>query len=681
MSVTFIKNQPIVFDYSNQFCGTEQQEYCLLYENSDRISFQALLNSEATNLILDPTFSDGLTYWQTESFSNWTITGGQACHTAGLAGYIFQDILIFPTTTYKTRITVSGRTTGSLIISFGSSDAYTIDRNGVYEFYGTNPVATTAYYNRFSIYADVDFDGCVDNCYTYRLGQNMNVGVFDLDGNYVTSANSYITYADNVATLNTSPSNLNLSEGCYRLKATDNNYLYGRNLIINGAFKTGTDSVVTTTPTNVQWLDGSVGSTFSVVLGTPNKAEISDVPVFPAGFGQLIYDYSDFNLDTQNLTIGRRYCISLEVEVTDISIQVLYGIEATPTVYNIAETGKYAFFFTPTIDNLFLDIRANASSSPTNYFSVTNVSMYYGNLINLDFSEGTFAYWTAIGNWQLDIPTSRALNFNASQVNAQTLNYIDTTALTIGQTYTVSFSYFTVDGKMTVYNNGVYISALGVITTSGNYSYTFVASSTEFNVNFYSFSNTGGSAANYFYNVELTPTTLYNETDYIYESNCLNVGADFGCTKTFEWTDVKNGFGFQYSTAPFTQFLRLVSEFLMPKYQQNVDSYDDTTYRTINEFATSRELIEVFIDSVPRNIHRCIALARIHNNFTIDGVTTYGYKEDYEPIRNTKNKLFAQSRFLVYQSTEQMNGCGTDYTADPQYLIDPTSGDCVISLE
>jgi hypothetical protein len=656
MGYNFIKNQPFVFNHDNEFCGTEQKEVCLLTEETDLLSFQAALTPQGnsavnptfilgTNLINDPnfeycasnwTFTGGwgcgffnatkaaggaagycqqLGYsfqsggyiiklsvlslgagdsidiyigsqnvatigtngthtihiesanggngfkiyadvgtsvtvddievyyigWAYAAGSNWEIDEGKACHTSGAAGDLTQYILLTKGGLYQVRLTISGMTQGSLVVTLGNNGySETFTANGTYLFYGNNtdtyPATIDDYL--FKISASTDFDGCIDNCYVSEVCDNVRVSIFDLEDNFIMEIpQTFITLEKNIVNLSTTPNNLKLDEGCYRLKVINPCSADGEEMIPNGDFQEDTDYW--------QW-----------------------------------QDINDNTTTVRTLYLATLYSLNTNFTGSD-----------TVTIQHQGVT-----------------------------------TMVVGKKYKICYKIG------------LDTGTSLSVEID-------------------GNTYNHTGPIFTTNGQ--------------------TFCHTFTAASTSSIVEFIC---TGGTG-DWFNIYDLSVVLIPEDYTYVYESNCFNVKEVHDCTKLFVWSDTKNGYGFYYGLNPITFNLRLLAEYRRERYVQGVTNFDDTTYKTATIFATSREYKEVNIDSYPITIHRCIAIARLHKTFTIDGVISYPEIVDYEPTWNNFSKKFAQARFFVYQSTEQFNNCGTDFTADQDYLIDPETGDCVISLE
>lgn len=655
MAHNFIKNQPFVFNHNNEFCGTEQKEVCLLTEGTDLLSFQSILTPQG-NIISNPTFNLGTNLINDSGFdycaTNWTFTGGwgcgffnaaksagspagycqqlgynfspggyvikitvsglgagdsvdlyigsdnvatiganatqtihiesanggngfkiyadvgtsvvvdnvevyyigwiylngsgwdidngKACHTSGSGGTLDQ-YLLSPDTLYQVRLTISGRTTGSITVILGNN-AYSeiFTNNGTYVLYGNSGSTYPAVLNdtKFTISASTDFDGCIDNCYVAEVCNNVRVSIFDLDDNFVMEVpEQYFTIENQIVNMITTPDNLKLDEGCYRLKVVNPCSEDGEQMIPNGDFQEDVD----------------------------------------------YWQWQDINNNTT-------------------TVRTLY------------------------------------------------------------------------------LATLYSLNTNFTGNDVVTIQHQGVVGMVVGKQYKICYKIGLSSGtSLDVSIDGnTYTHTGPILTTNGQwFCQTFTAQNTTSIVEF----ECSGNNGNWFNLFELSVVLIPEDYTYVYESNCFNFKETHECTKLFTWTDTKNGYGFYYGQNPITFNLRLLSEYRREKYVQNVTNFDDTTYKTRTIFATNREHKEVNIDSYPITIHRCIAIARLHRTFTIDGVISYPEIVDYEPQWLDFSKKFAQARFFIYQSTEQFNDCGTDFTADQDYLIDPETGDCVISLE
>jgi hypothetical protein len=153
------------------------------------------------------------------------------------------------------------------------------------------------------------------------------------------------------------------------------------------------------------------------------------------------------------------------------------------------------------------------------------------------------------------------------------------------------------------------------------------------------------------------------ESAETYESNCICI-CDDDCTKEFIWTQTKNGFGFNYADSQVrpTFTMRLLSEFGKWKYPQTSDLFENDLLQPKWVNVNSKELFEVKVESLPYYLLRCLAIARQHQTFKIDGVQVYAEPSDLEPEWTDKQKTKAMVRFNVWKDSRMSNACGRDNT-------------------
>ena len=656
MAHNFIKNQPFVFNHNNEFCGTEQKEVCLLTEGTDLLSFQSVLTPQG-NILYNPTFNLGTNLINDSGFdycaSSWTFTGGWSCgffnatKAAGSpAGYCQQLGYNFSSGGYIIKITVLSLGAGdSVDLYIGNDNVATIGANGTQTIH----VESANGGNGFKIYADVGTSVVVDNVEVYYIGwQYLNGSGWDIDNGKACHTSGTAGTLDQYLL---SPDTL------YQVRLTISGRTTGSITVILG--NNAYSEIFTNNGTYVIY--GNSGSTYPAILND-TKFTISAS--------------TDFDGCIDNCYVAE-VCNNVRVSIFDLDDN--FVMEIPQTSINI-ENQIVNLSTTP--DNLKLD-EGCYRLKVVNPCSADGEQM----ILNWNFAQTngvTADYWQYqdLYNNTSTVIVGGGNNFTLiaqfSGSDVYTLQNAGPTTMVVGKKYKFSYQIaangnntqiqVTIDGN--IYNhNGSFGPTV--------HSQIFIAQNTS---SIIEFEVTGDSNSDFY--IDYASLVLMPEDyTYVYESNCFNFKETHECTKLFTWTDTKNGYGFYYGQNPITFNLRLLSEYRREKYVQNVTNFDDTTYKTRTIFATNREYKEVNIDSYPITIHRCIAIARLHKTFTIDGVISYPEIVDYEPQWLDFSKKFAQARFFIYQSTEQFNDCGTDFTADQNYLIDPETGDCVISLE
>lgn len=658
MGYNFIKNQPFVFNQNNEFCGTEQKEVCLLKEGNDILSFQATLTPQG-NIAVNPTFILGTNLINDPGFdycaSNWTFTGGWGCgyfnatkSAPSTAGYCQQLGYDFASGGYIIKITVLSLGVGdSIDLYIGSDNVATIGSNGTHTIH----VESANGGNGFKIYAGLNTSVTVDNVEVYYIGwEYLSGSGWDIDGGKACHTSG------NAGTLDQYILNQNSSETLYQVRLTISGMTTGSlNVILGNNYYN-----------QIFYNNGTY------VFYAKN---VSSYPVVLNDSKFTLSASNDFNGCVDNCYVSE-VCDNIKVSLYDVDDNFVMEI---PEQYIEIEDQIVNVVTTP--NNLKLD-EGCYRLKIVNPCSSDGVQM----IPNGDFQEDT-DYW----QWQdlydntitvrtLYLATLYSLNTNFTGSDTVTIQHQGVVGMVIGKQYKICYKIGLSSGtSLSVEIDGNTYNHTGPISTLNGqwFCHTFTAASTSSIVEF----NCTGNNGNWFNLYELSVVLIPEDYTYVYESNCFNYKEVHECTKLFSWTDTKNGYGFYYGQNPITFELRLLSEFRRERYIQSVTNFDDTTYKTRTIFATNREYKEVNIDSYPITIHRCIAIARLHKTFTIDSVFSYPEIVDYEPIWQDFSKKFAQGRFYIYQSTEQYNDCGTDFTADQDYLIDPDTTDCVISLE
>lgn len=129
-----------------------------------------------SNALSNPDFADA-SIWTLGS--GWSIASGKATHSAGDAGNLDQSLGFTSGKFYRMGFVVSGMTAGSLnpLISGGSDQAgTTISADGTYR----DRIQAVAGNDLFSLVADLDFDGSVDDVTLFEeTGACIDQGIYD----------------------------------------------------------------------------------------------------------------------------------------------------------------------------------------------------------------------------------------------------------------------------------------------------------------------------------------------------------------------------------------------------------------------------------------------------------------------------------------------------------------------
>lgn len=655
MAYNFIKNQPFVFNHDNEFCGTEQKEVCLLTQETDLLSFQAILTPQG-NSAVNPTFVLGTNLINNSTFegtTGWTYTGGwgygyfNATKAAGsAAGYCQQLGYTFNSGGYVIKINVALLGAGDTIdLYIGSDNVATIGSNGSHTIH----IGSVNGGNGFKVYADVGTSVAVDNIEVYYIGWT-----------YLAGSGWEI---DNGKMCHTAGSAGDL----YQYILLTKGGLYQVRLTISGM----TEGSITVTLGNSGYNETFDQNGTYLFYG-------NNTDTYPTTIDDYLFNISastDFDGCIDNCYVSE-VCDNIRFSIFDLDDNFIIEI---PDIYKTLNKNIINIVTTPA--NLKLDEGCYRIKAVDPCLTDGEEMIPNGNFIqDTDYWQWSDLHGNTDTVRTLYLATKYSLNTTFSGSDTVTIQHQGVTTMVVGKQYKICYKIGLDTGTSLVVSidGNSYNHTGPIFTTNGQtFCHTFTAASTTSIVDF----NCSGGAGDWFTIYDLSVVLIPEDYTYSYESNCFNYKEVHECTKLFTWTDTKNGFGFYYGQNPITFNLRLLSEYRRERYVQNVTNFDDTTYKTATIFAISREYKEVNIDSYPITIHRCIAIARLHKTFTIDNIVSYPEIVDYEPMWNDFSKKFAQGRFFVYQSTEQFNNCGTDFTADANYLIDPETDDCVISLE
>ena len=212
MAIT-IPNQPITFDEVLD-CSLDSSEIKVLAQWGDITQFQMKLEPCGSDfdIVVNGNFASS-SNWTLGS--GWSISGGQACHIAGLFGSISQaapaanGVLCRLTFTLDVDSLGCVVQYGSYIESFANSGTYTrwivADGASVFAIAATGAV-------------------CVSNVQVISVNKTFRVVIFDEDDNLIETLrpdDGYFDFSDGYFTANIDWETLAIPSGCYRLKVAD----------------------------------------------------------------------------------------------------------------------------------------------------------------------------------------------------------------------------------------------------------------------------------------------------------------------------------------------------------------------------------------------------------------------------------------------------------------------------
>lgn len=151
--------------------------------------------------------------------TKWILSNEKLCKLIGFSDTLINTVPVDAGTYYQFKITISGRTSGSITPTVGNDLGQLINTNGTFTQYFL-PTAS----GFLSIFADSTFDGCVSVVLLFELKRDYIFKLLDLEGNEV--ANVTPKYYRDFVTVNTQMDDLEdggdpIPFGCYQLHAFD----------------------------------------------------------------------------------------------------------------------------------------------------------------------------------------------------------------------------------------------------------------------------------------------------------------------------------------------------------------------------------------------------------------------------------------------------------------------------
>lgn len=674
MGYSFNNNQPFVFDYNNGFCGTVQREYCLLKNSTDRLSAQLRLAASTTNISKDPTFTLGSELMSNPEFTGsatgWTLTGGWGYNSNNIA-------------------TITGGTVSQAVTGIQIGKTYYVEFEFYRNAYGASPSLT------FSLGGDISSDlgainttgGVYGIAKGYFIATNTN-GVEIINNNdwrgYITrvtvkeSGWAEVIFGNFITTntTNDDPMNWEIGTGACHTQGNavglfieTTSYSYA--LTIGSTYKiVVTASNITEGEVNVylgNTLIGTIETNGSYIFTGTNTTGLLD--------GLCFVPTTSFDGCLDNVYL---YSIADEFQaaIFDTDDNFIMAIPSS----EITQDGEYVYIDTTPAELNLTDGCYRIKLTET---SLTDVRTEY--ITNGDFTSGD-TNWTHTSGWTFDNVNADAASADSTDIETMTQSFTIETC-DLNRTLTLTFDLtIDTDSELEVTVQGVNSGTpFGSETFGSNGSKTITVTPTddtdvEVNFNFVCVAPAVNKTCSVD-NVSMFSSGC--DLTYPYESNCFNVAESHDCTKNFEWYNNKNSFGFNYVDFTVRFDIRIHCDFGKWKHSQTVNIWENYNLANNIVAGTSKEEFEVKTEMLPENVHRCLAIARLHEYLYIDTVRTYAVPGDYEPEWNEKNKNFAIVRFDVWQQGLRTNACGQDILtpADEELLLDPTTEDCIISLE
>jgi len=180
--------------------------------------------------------------------------------------------------------------------------------------------------------------------------------------------------------------------------------------------------------------------------------------------------------------------------------------------------------------------------------------------------------------------------------------------------------------------------------------------------------NTLGSAYPGNYKIQFTPSDPSLEcsiddvsiTDLVLSdfstldfSNCFTLKNSHPCTKLLSWTNSSDAFGIPYSGLGALHRLRVESMFGNSSYKEEQSNHVDSDGVKQITYAKSEKIKPLLISEQPEYIHDAIRLAKIHDEFKVDGVEYVADEGDYEPEwQQTPILSMAKSRLSLRKKTD-----------------------------
>lgn len=629
MSLTFQNNQPFVINYDNDFCGTEQTVYCLRKLAEDRLTIAGKFVADTVASNSNPQFTD-CTQINTDviqvdeggSGAGYTLGTGWSNPSPGILRHAPGSVSSATITLtsgstacgYLVTVITDNVTAGNITVKLGTDASAVISTDATTTFYFTKTNTSTS----FGINASSAFDGDVIGLFITKV-------FWETAGSWAINCSGYASSdAGNTEPLAIDITGFSSGDGfrvVLDIEITDG--------ALNIEF--GGDTIaIPSTGTFVFYGEYTSGAQLILQPNTTFEGRLNNVYLYrmPRNLSASVWDLGgNFITNISSSFMGKENQNFL-IETTVVELEL--------------ENGCYLIKIS---DQTPAELIANG-----------------------DFSDGFASWINTSGQWVIDegqacITTEDTQAFVLAQILTNLVVGIDYTVTfdaTIGETGTINVS--TNDNQEN-------------FTVSGSLSYTFTAANTTDTIVFtFSSSSEDGAGAC----IDNVSCLIITEWDYV--SNCFNVADSHECSRQLQWYNDVDSFGFKYASNVVNPVfeLRIVAEIEEENYKSTLESYDDGNLNNKITYAETREILTLRTEPLPKFLQRCINVARLHENFYINGVKTIAMPEDYDTTK-TKNKLFSIGKFNYYQEALMANSAGDDVLETNEYLIDPQTGDCVLS--
>jgi hypothetical protein len=672
MGYAFNNNQPVVFNYDNGFCGTVQREYCILKNSTDRISTQFRLAASTTNLLQNSTFTPGAELMTNHEFtgsatgwtlSNWVYNSNDVITVVGTAGTVQQAVTgIQAGKTYYVEIEFTPT-------ALGGGASFTFGIGGVTAATDLASYATGSTYYAKGYFTATGTGGVVFTNNTTWRGRISKVSVKQVG--WATGTNDFdiVDTSDSAGSWVVATSACHTQGNIIALFPQNSDYTY--TLTVGRTYKIVSEVSSIT--------EGEVNIYFGATLvGT---IEANGSYIFTATCTNAVFD-SLYLVPTSNFDgcIDNMYLYAIPDEFQACIKDTDGNFEMAIPSSEITQDGEWVYIETTAAE---LGLTSGCYTICLTETALTDVRTEY--ITNGDFSNGA-SDWTYTAGWTFDSIKASAASTDSTDIETLTQSF-SIENCDLNRTLTLTFDLIIdTDSQLTVTAQGVNSGTpFGTQTFGSNGSKTLSIIPTDDTAVELSFDfRCVNPAVNK--TMQLDNVSLFSsgcDLTYPYTSNCINVADSHDCTKEFEWYNTKNSFGFNYVDFTTRFNLRIHCEFGKWKHLQNFNIWENYNLNSSVVAGNSKEIIEVKTEMLPENVHRALAIARMHDNLYIDNVETNAVAGDYEPEWTEKNKNFAIVRFDIWQQGLRTNACGVDIVtpADEELLLDPTTEDCILSLE
>lgn len=259
MSVlTWIKNQPIKFERPN----TQNCSNCELFEH-----YQLVDTSDVSQVQFNVQLCGGSTNVLTNDFNQYSLGNGWANDFGVLRkiptnvfGLALLSGVIVPNTYYLFEVEVS-ENNGTIRLSVNGI-FHDIIGVGLFRFVVLSGSSQNLW---FQVYMLNNLDSCrIEYINAFVLGENFIFSFWDKDDNYQAEINTYtnpdaFVFAGTTLTLSIDWNDLNISEGCYKIKYHDSCVnTCGQNGIFNGGFANNDYWQLFTSNNRLRIIDGKL---------------------------------------------------------------------------------------------------------------------------------------------------------------------------------------------------------------------------------------------------------------------------------------------------------------------------------------------------------------------------------------------------------------------------------------